>query len=816
MDNLFLTTFKHVRDNNPQQTTLSWSELSQVLTEHERRREKDGPLWSPTLYQDGATRGKENVVLISCLVLDFDDGISPEKLQPAWERWEYVIHSTFSHSPERPKFRAVFPLSSPVPGEEWPNIYRRLAAALGGGHADLVCKDCSRIYYLPAAPQGAPVFAHHHSGEWLNPEDFPEDSPEEGEELRPGGEDWREAWRKSASSDWEVSSVRLESYVHAALEDELAQIAVTPTGDRNNQLNRSAFAIGQLLSWGILKREEVEDALLAAALNVGLEEQEARSTIRSGLDAGEKEPRKLPEDAERPSGKNQKNSPAKVEAPPQAERLADFADWVNWQLNKRSGRVTKQHVAEHLKDWLLEHDRLFFDRQSRQGYLLTDDSEAVSLSSPSNDLEDALAETGMNPTELAFKWLYHAVAKAARKGGKRVYLSHGATITEDGAICVSCGLRHYVEARPGEPFVLRRNGENGVLFASESAFPEWNYEAEIVSPLTIAAFNPPLTAPLEVPQYAEEVQKKLLFSWMAGVLSGLRPVPLLAVIGGRGSGKTTLCRAIMQTFFGPGEHLTTLSSDERDFWAAVVRDPVFALDNADSSAPPWLGDVLAAAVTRICRKRRKLYTDVDLSKQASLAALLVNSRTASFCRTDVAERVIPIFVGSITKDMLIPENDLDSQVLEYRSGILVYLLTKAAETLRKQKDAPRGLPLRFAGYARWFWGWYAALGYYWEAPPALGALKKVQMLSIGDADPLLAAILEYGERIPPERMFRRTPAELIRELEDVGANLPYLGGGKAIAGRLRELRAPLDMAGWRLEWEQYHHWTVFTLTKAVP
>ena len=66
---------------------------------------------------------------------------------------------------------------------------------------------------------------------------------------------------------------------------------------------------------------------------------------------------------------------------------------------------------------------------------------------------------------------------------------------------------------------------------------------------------------------------------------------------------------------------------------------------------------------------------------------------------------------------------------------------------------------------------------------------------VGDADPLLRAILEYA---PAEGIQRRTATDFVRVLGDAGALLPNLGGGKAIAHRLRELRASLGLAGWEL------------------
>jgi hypothetical protein len=84
------------------------------------------------------------------------------------------------------------------------------------------------------------------------------------------------------------------SYGLAALEREVGRVAMALEGSRNDQLNRSAHALGQLIAGGALPAEAVAAALLDAALGVGLTETEAIATIRSGLVSGACSPRRVP------------------------------------------------------------------------------------------------------------------------------------------------------------------------------------------------------------------------------------------------------------------------------------------------------------------------------------------------------------------------------------------------------------------------------------------------------------------------------------------------------------------------------------------
>lgn len=79
-------------------------------------------------------------------------------------------------------------------------------------------------------------------------------------------------------------------YGQAALLTELARLRATITF-RNNQLNLSAFRLGQLCADGILDRVQVESYLLPVALEIGLTEKESIDTINSGLSAGISKPR---------------------------------------------------------------------------------------------------------------------------------------------------------------------------------------------------------------------------------------------------------------------------------------------------------------------------------------------------------------------------------------------------------------------------------------------------------------------------------------------------------------------------------------------
>jgi len=82
-------------------------------------------------------------------------------------------------------------------------------------------------------------------------------------------------------------------YVERAIEGECTKVRNAPSGQRNDQLNRSAFALGTLVGGGELDEESAAERLFAAALDAGLPRGEAKDTIRSGLKAGIQRPRTI-------------------------------------------------------------------------------------------------------------------------------------------------------------------------------------------------------------------------------------------------------------------------------------------------------------------------------------------------------------------------------------------------------------------------------------------------------------------------------------------------------------------------------------------
>ena len=91
-------------------------------------------------------------------------------------------------------------------------------------------------------------------------------------------------------SELEQSNVETTNYGRSALESECKLLSQVQEGNRNNELNNSAFKLAQLIAKDELNFEETYQGLYAAASDAGLREG-IKKTLISGLTAGYSNPR---------------------------------------------------------------------------------------------------------------------------------------------------------------------------------------------------------------------------------------------------------------------------------------------------------------------------------------------------------------------------------------------------------------------------------------------------------------------------------------------------------------------------------------------
>ncbi|MBY0527336.1 MAG: DUF3987 domain-containing protein [Gemmataceae bacterium] len=104
-------------------------------------------------------------------------------------------------------------------------------------------------------------------------------------------------------------------YAQRVFDAEVAKLAGTSEGQRNEQAYQSAAAVGNYIESGNLYLPEVRLALIQAATGTGLPAREATSAVDRGLNDGQAKPKAIPTNGHHANGHAHANGTATPEAP---------------------------------------------------------------------------------------------------------------------------------------------------------------------------------------------------------------------------------------------------------------------------------------------------------------------------------------------------------------------------------------------------------------------------------------------------------------------------------------------------------------------
>lgn len=163
-----------LRDNNH---TL---EQYKKLSGDEQLRAKDVGSFAGGQFRDGV-RKLTNLKSRNLLTLDIDSATAAQmkyllRGESKVSRYEFFASTTRKHSPEKPRWRAVFPLTRPLTVEEYGPFSRIVAAKVFATEAesmeavDDVSFRPAQIMYWPSVCKGAEFRSFHNEGRLLNPD----------------------------------------------------------------------------------------------------------------------------------------------------------------------------------------------------------------------------------------------------------------------------------------------------------------------------------------------------------------------------------------------------------------------------------------------------------------------------------------------------------------------------------------------------------------------------------------------------------------------------------------------------------------------
>lgn len=549
------------------------------------------------------------------------------------------------------------------------------------------------------------------------------------------------------------------AYGLAALDQEYQNVATAPQGTRNDQLNRSAYALGQLVAGGELDQGRVVAELLSAAGRAGLDESEARKTIQSGLEAGLKEPRSKPPlrvvpPAERQGSHQQETRQSDQQSQPEQPTIYDTSaidaaiEAGDLQALLEQCDILAKISRKHYISYKSRIKEAFKGRLTMKDLDAAVDEERDGA--PRIEIEDTALARIMKIAEEAHYIFTPSGSMYARVpvGAHHEVLS----INEKGA-----GLRRWLIHEYKERFGVPPNSEAQTL-AMSTIMSDCEYNGEKSRVYTRLAAKddkvyldlgsetwecveispegwrviecPPVyfrrpngMLPLPIPatdgaiddlrlliNTKEDRDFQLVVAWLLGTLHPSGPYPALNLNGERGSAKSK-GTAILRNLIDPNEApARNAPKDEREAAIAAHNNHIITLDNL-SNMPNWLSDVLCRIATGSGFSARELYTnDGEIVFNSRRPIIMNGIEDGLISQGDLLQRTIMVTLTPPAE--YIAEAEIDALFQDLHPGILGALLTSASVALRDREIVHLERTPRLIDFAKWVAAAEPSLG--WE------------------------------------------------------------------------------------------------------
>lgn len=616
-------------------------------------------------------RKRDNFQSAQHLALDFDTEDSRSTLDaiqehPFIEKYGAILHTSSSHTPEKPRARAIFILDEPITDAD---LYGQMASALVEkfGGADEHCKDPARLWFgtkdceyrllyntLPMAVVRR---------ELLEPY-----------QVRLEGR------RQAARQEWQGNTTPQLVEIAEALEYIPAQ------GDYDQWLKvlmsvhsvypgQEGVAVCEAWSPGYdgeieqkfrsFKREGVTKAsLFDIAMRHGYQNgnHPGISPTEAGEDAS---PPRLEEEEYNPMSKPELGAKLRpgiaklvkeraetipCPDPELMQKITDILLAVDYpDKNKPSITTRRRQAGTLLLSWLSDNGEFLRNETDETYYLYRPDRKLFNIKS---NLWAAwlYSLTGANPAGSDFTHFQADCETAAILADARPVVKVSSWDKDNQVLRVS-RFDGTVYVLDGQHITEEANGEN-VLF-EDSLF--WKpYDPDFSHSGTFAHGA---DAYFDGDPDKHDGYRLALRAWyLASFFPELVPTrPLLVAVGEKGSGKSMTFRRIGRAMFGNNYELSGVPDKADGFTAAAAASHIMVIDNLDTYTG-WLRDKLSRLSTGGVDEYRKLYSNNEVGIVRYRCFLAFTSRNPdTLQRDDIADRLVIIPVKRIPDKYLKPE-----------------------------------------------------------------------------------------------------------------------------------------------------------------
>lgn len=471
-----------------------------------------------------------------------------------------------------------------------------------------------------------------------------------------------------------------KKYVAAAMESELSVLRGTSEGDRNNQLNRSAFALGQFVGAHFLGRREAERALERAARDCGMTGQDGiEATIKSGLDDGELNPREIPEDEPAPLPR------ITVTPAPQAAELKTVDDGDE-----------KESAATTLVKLAIKNSYELWHTPESEPYItipINNHREHFRISARSGKIR---AWMGKLFNELQGK-------------------TAGVSAIAD-AINVLAGMALY--DGPEYALYVRKAYVNGKIYV-DIGDPSWRAVEissdgwKIVNECPVKFKRSNNSLPLPLPEKGGEIEELrdlinapteenwvLLIAWLSQAFWCSGPYAHLYLRGTQGTAKSYMM-ATIKAIADPSLAIKRrMPKGERDTAIALASESIPCFDNM-SGVDDEIADLLCVASTGGVSTKRALFTDDDEAIVKIKCPIIANGIEDLGQRGDLLDRTIVLDLEPITEEDRLTEKEIQIEIEKKKAKLFGCLLDMTVRGLENIDSTELSSPPRMADFAQW-------------------------------------------------------------------------------------------------------------------
>jgi len=236
----------------------------------------------------------------------------------------------------------------------------------------------------------------------------------------------------------------------------------------------------------------------------------------------------------------------------------------------------------------------------------------------------------------------------------------------------------------------------------------------------------------------------LICSWLAAVFQPEGAQPILLLLGGQGSAKSTTATLLRKLTDPNVVPLSGPPESARDFAITCVNCGVVAFDNL-SGVRPWLSDAMCRVASGAGFRTRSLYKDAEEQVMLLRKPLLLNG-IDSVERNDLIDRCLGLTLERITEATRRTEREIYEAFDKAHSRILGALLSVVSAGLKNLATTKLPSAPRMVDFAHWIVACEGALP--WEAGKFLRVYsenrKEASQDSVED-DPFALAVAGFAQ-----------------------------------------------------------------------